>query len=114
MGRTQTNRGEKDKEKKNLRRLYTTPRERPAFGGLGRLVAEARKTHRSLRRRSAEDWARGVEAYTLHKPARKKFRRRKTIVSGLGIQLQADLLDVSSNTQATDDTRYLLTIIDCF
>ena len=77
-------------------------------------MAEARKTHPSVRRRSAEDWARGVDAYTLHKPAKKKFRRRKTIVSGPGVQLQADLLDVSSNSQANDDTRYLLTIIDCF
>ena len=33
--------------------------------------------------------------YTLHKPVRRRFPRRKTIVSGTNSQMQADLIVIS-------------------
>ena len=114
MGRAQADRTEKTKKKESLKRFYTSPRERPAFGGLSRLNKEAKQRHPTLKRTEVEEWARGVDAYTLHRPAKKKFKRRKTIVSGPGVQLQADLLDVGSGASVNDGVRYLLTIVDCF
>ena len=37
------------------------------------------------------------DTYTLHKPVRKKFLRRKTIVPGAHFQVQADLINFKLN-----------------
>ena len=97
-----------------LTRGYTTARLGPSFGGLQRLENFARKRADKNVREKTLDWSRGFDAYNLHKPTRKKFDRRKTIVSGPGVQLQADLLDVASNASRNDDVKYLLTIVDAF
>ena len=59
-------------------------------------------------------WLSGQDAYTLHRPATRRFPRRKTIVQGPGVQLQADLMNVSSHAAQNDDTRFLLTTVDAF
>ena len=60
------------------------------------------------------DWLRGQEAYTLYRPAQTKFQRRPTIVSGPGVQVQADLMDVRSHSKDNDGVAYLLNIVDVF
>ena len=52
--------------------------------------------------------------YTLHKPIRKKFLRRKTVVAGIDTQWHADLADLSKLSKFNDKHRYLLCIIDVF
>ena len=53
-------------------------------------------------------------AYTLHRPVRYKFRRRKVIVSGPYDQFQVDLVDVSNYASENKDVRFLLCCIDVF
>ena len=59
-------------------------------------------------------WLSAQDAYTLHRPVRRRFRRRRTIVRGPGVQVQADLMDVSSHAEHNDGIRFLLTIVDAF
>ena len=60
------------------------------------------------------NWSRGQEAYTLHKPVRYKFKRRKTIAGGLFQQFQADLLDTSAYSKENDGVKFVLNVIDVF
>jgi len=55
----------------------------------------------------------GQDAYTLHKPRKIRFLRRKTI-KGIGDLFQIDLVNLSSLSPFNDGMRYLLTCIDVF
>lgn len=54
------------------------------------------------------------DAYTLHKPVRKSFKRNKVRVRGIDENWQADLVDVQNLKQFNGGYRYLLTCIDVF
>jgi len=65
-------------------------------------------------RRRVIDFLSGQDAYTVHKPIRKRFRRRKVFSKGIADLVQADLVDLSSIARYNDGYRYLLTAIDVF
>ena len=54
------------------------------------------------------------DAYTLHKPARHRFRRRRIVVGGSLQQWQADLVDLSNLKNDYDGTSFFLTVIVVF
>ena len=54
------------------------------------------------------------DSYTLHKPAVRKFRRRKYTVKGLNDLVQMDLADLSSLSRWNGGIKYLLIWIDCY
>jgi hypothetical protein len=64
--------------------------------------------------KTASDWLKTQDAYTLHKPMRKKFARRKTFSKGINDLFQADLADMQSLARYNDSHRYILTCIDVF
>jgi transposase InsO family protein len=64
--------------------------------------------------KTASDWLKTQDAYTLHKPLRKKFPRRKTFAKGINDLFQADLVDMQSLSRSNDSHRYILTCIDVF
>jgi len=84
---------------------------RPAgsFGGLNILRRYARATTRSAREFLAKR-----DSYTLHKPRRLRFPRRKTYSKGIADLYQIDLVDVSGLSSHNDGSRYLQTCIDVF
>ena len=97
----------------NFSDLYFTPSLPTSLGGVKRFIS-ARNSGRKIKASNALDFLRSQDAYTLHKPVRTKFRRRKTIVSGIGEQLQTDLVDVQKYKERNDNVSYLLTAIDVF
>ena len=54
------------------------------------------------------------DVYTLHKPARRRYKRSRVIVSGRNAQFQADLADVQDLSRYNKGYKYLLTCIDVF
>ena len=64
--------------------------------------------------KTTKDWLSGEETYTLHKPVRYKFDRRRTLVSGPFKQFQADLLDTLAYSSENDCVKFLLNVIDVF
>ena len=60
------------------------------------------------------EWLSEQDAYTLHKPARRHFRRRRVIVGGLRQQWQADLVDLSNLKNENDSMTFLLRVICVF
>ena len=60
------------------------------------------------------EYLRGEQAYTLHKPARRHYKRIPIYVGGIDAQWQADLADMQGFARQNDGMRYLLTVIDVF
>ena len=92
---------------KKLEGVYYHPGKVGSFGGVESLI-------RGSDVRNVKDWLKGEETYTLHKPVRRRFKRRKTYCLGVDHLWQIDLVDVSSLSRDNDGYRYLLTCIDCF
>lgn len=50
----------------------------------------------------------------LHKPSRKKFKRRRTIIKGLDDLWQSDLGQLDQYAKYNNNFKYILVVIDCF
>ena len=97
------------KRERQLASTYYDVKGVGSFGG-NRPLAESSK----VKTKQAKAWLASQDVYTLHKPVRYKFPRRKTIVGGPNQQWQADLIDVSRLSRHNRGTKFLLTCIDVF
>lgn len=50
----------------------------------------------------------------LHKPARRNFPRRQTVLKGIHDLYQADLVEMKPYNKVNKGFKYILTVIDCF
>lgn len=50
----------------------------------------------------------------LHRPARRNFPRRQTVVKGIHDLYQADLVEMKPYSKINKGFKYILTVIDCF
>lgn len=100
------------KQAEHISSLYYDPQKPGGFSGAANFI----KSNKQLLKDSTivRDWLSGQEAYTLHKPARKRFRRRQTLVGGINEQFQADLIDMQQYANSNNGAKYLLTVIDVF
>ena len=89
---------------KKLEEIYYDPTKVGSFGGVSALSKDFK---------NAKDWLTSQETYTLHKPVRRKYKRRRMICPGVDHLWQIDLVDVSSLSEYNDGNRFLLTCIDC-
>jgi transposase InsO family protein len=78
-----------------------------SYGGVRTLA-------RQFSMKSSADWLQTQDSYTLHKPVRKKFPRRKTYSKGINDLFQADLVDMLRLSRFNDSYRYILACIDVF
>ena len=93
----------------SLDAVYVDPRAPGSFSGVRTLMRYGGRSERQTR-----EYLAGRDAYTLHRPRRIRFPRRKTYSKGIADLYQADLVDVSSLATHNDGMRYLLTCIDVF
>ena len=101
----------KREEAVELNAHYYNPKNEGSYSGLSGLK---RGLKGRISSKKLKNWLSGEDAYTLHVPVRRKFRRRKTIVSGIGEQWQGDLVDVSSLKKYNRGNTFILTVVDCF
>lgn len=78
-----------------------------SYGGVNQLVRYGHTTPKAAR-----NWLQGQKTYTIHRPVRKNFLRRKTYAKAIDDLFQADLVDLSNISLHNDSHRYLLTCID--
>ena len=64
----------------HLETIYEDPSQAGSFGGVESLYAEAKKERFTYLKNEVKEWLSKRQSYTLHKPARKRLRRNKTIV----------------------------------
>ena len=96
-----------------LNSIYYDTKQIGSFGGIDRL---RRASHPALGAsvKEVKQWLSEQDTYTLHKPVRYRFRRRRVVVGGINHQWQADLVDMSRLKRYNDDHTFLLTVIDVF
>ena len=70
-----------------LSRIYHDPKIPGSLGGVERLLRRARQLHApGTTRTKVEEYLRSEQAYTLHKPTRRRFTRNHTYVAGIDAQ----------------------------
>ena len=99
---------------KILREVYYKVRSPGSLAGVDAVYRAAKERNKKITRRIVAKWLKSQETYTLHKPARRKFRRGKIIVSGIDQRWQADLVDLRSLSKFNDGINYLNVVIDVF
>jgi len=84
----------------------------PSVESYGGINATKRATREKTK--DVKSWLSAQNAYSLHKPVRKKFRRRKTFAVGIDHLHQADLADFSSLARHNNGYRFVLVVVDVF
>ena len=90
---------------------YFNVRSPGSYGGVQALyrLMKGKKT-----RKQVADWLARQDAYTLHRPIRRRFPRRKVSARDIDYLWQADLVDMTHLADHNDGYRYILTVIDVF
>ena len=102
------------RQKTILKKIYYNAKDSGGYGGVERLLNRAKKKGLKINKNKVIEFLKNQDTYTLHKNARRRFSRNKTIVKGIDHQWQADLADLNDIVKYNDGYRYLLTVIDCF
>ena len=98
-----------------LTRLYYNPKRSGALGGVERLYRDVKKDGKyDISRAQLKKWLMKQDTYTLHKPARRRYKRNRVIVGGMDELWQMDLADMQTMAAENDGYRYLLVCIDVF
>src|SRR5208283_1480676 len=98
-----------------LREIYYSASDSGSYGGIDRLLKRARESGlNNVTRQQVAEFLRDQQSYSLHKPARKHFRRNPIYAGGIDRQWQADLADMQGLVKANRGHRYILTVIDVF
>ena len=90
-----------------LHQRYYDAKRVGSYGGVDAL-------RRVVPEQNVERWLSKQDAYTLHKPVIRHFKRRCVVVGGPNQQWQADLVDMSRLKKVNNGTTFILTEIDVF
>ena len=97
--------------KKDVIKKFTTPREPGSFTSLSKL------RHHHFKKtglKNIEEALEDVNAYTRHKPYKRRFTRHKTQTWGIDRQWQLDLIDMRESSKVNSGHQYILAGIDIF
>jgi len=105
-----------------LQRLYTDPATPSAFSSLythqqaAAAAAKGKQTKDKKQKTPTQikEWLETQDAYTLHRPLRKRFPRNPYTVNNIDDVWELDILDLSSLKKFNNNYRYLLQVIDVF
>ncbi|KAL3070243.1 hypothetical protein niasHS_015574 [Heterodera schachtii] len=88
---------------------YTSP---ASYAGIQKVLAEAQRRNPSITLRDVHQFLHKQRTYTLFKPRKNRFRRLKTVPSGLHTDWQCDLCIMDALREHNDGFRYILVCID--
>jgi hypothetical protein len=75
-----------------------------SYGGLSKFKPK------DYAKKQVREWSQ--DTYSLHKPTRRRFPRRRVVVYGIDHQWQADLVDLAKLSSYNKGFKYFLTCID--
>ena len=104
MAAPQSEEGEvEDPMDKALKELYYNAEDPGSYGGVEKLFRSAKKAKvvsgvsmQKVTRGRVRQFLADQQSYSLHKPARRHFKRNPTYVKGIDAQWQADLADMQA------------------
>ena len=89
--------------------IYAVPESAGSFSSPALLSRYSNRSVADVRR-----WLESQDSYTLHRTARRRFRRRTIFALCIDHLWQIDLADVSVISRHNDNHKFILTCIDCF
>lgn len=101
--------------KKYLEDIYFNPSHAGAFAGLEKLYKVVKNEAKyQLSRKQIKEWLQNRDEYTVQRDVKRKFNRRKIVVSGIDTQWGIDLASVENISKFNDGIKYLLVAVDVF
>ena len=97
-----------------LESYYLNPDGAASFSSPDKLYRVINANHKHISRKDITEWLKQHEAYTLHKPTRRKFPRNRVVVDGIDYQWDVDTMDMVSYQTDNDGYKYVLIAIDIF
>ena len=97
-----------------LGRIYKDYSSPGGLGSINSLYKEAKKQDENVTRDQVKLFLEGMRTYTLHKPTRKRFPRRKIIAPKPKVILSCDLGDFSHLQRYNKGVKYIMVCIDVF
>ena len=77
-----------------LNKLYTDPSQPGSFTGQSSFFKALK--NKNIKRKAVKEFLAKLVSYTLHRPKRKNFLRKRVVVPFINHTFQADLVDVSN------------------
>ena len=93
----------KNRGGKNKFSAYFNPKHPGSFSGVSGFL----KNNKNINQKKFKEWSKKVPAITLHKPARKRFPRRKVLVFATGDLFQIDLMDFQSLSKFNNGFKFV-------
>lgn len=97
-----------------LNQIYFDAQHPGAFAGPRKLQQILRKNNIVTSIKTIKTWLANQDSYSLLRPLRYKFKRRRVITTGIDDLWDADLADVTNLAQHNDDVNFWLVVIDVF
>ena len=97
---------------RRLRNIFEDPGHPAGYGNAKQLYDAAKNRIRGLKPRDVKKFLEGKKSYTLRRPVRTKFERRKVLTRRLDWNWGADLVDLRPLARENRGNKYLLTVID--
>ena len=94
--------------------MNDNPKFPTSLSSLQQFYREAKKVIKDLTYRDIVAWIKQSETYTMHKSARKNFRREQIYTNSIDYLWEIDLVDVSRLKEDNDGYTFLLVCIDTF
>ncbi|KAL3083943.1 hypothetical protein niasHS_008815 [Heterodera schachtii] len=98
--------------RRHLKFLYKDLSSPVAFTSAEPLLREARKTQPKINRADVQNYLATQRTYTLHRQAKRRYRRLPTLAPGLHTEWQADLAIFDRLAKQNSGYKYLLVCID--
>jgi hypothetical protein len=99
---------------REIERVFSNPRSSAAFRGIQAVHRALKEKKIKVTEQQVRNWLLKSDTFTLHRPVKYKFKRRRIEVRGIGCLIEADLMDFPKLAPANDNFRYILTCIDVF
>ena len=100
-------------QKAYLKTIYYDPSHPASYSGLDYIEVKREGCY-NIKRKDLKNWLTSQEIYGLHRQARRRFKRPRVMVSGIGKQADADLMDMTQLSKYNDSVRFVLLHIDDF
>ena len=103
-------------QKRYLSNFYFNSKNPGAFSGFQKLWKEIERNGKGTEfsKAGVKKWLNSQEAFTLHKPLRRKFKRRMVYIESIDEQFEADLIVFDKYVSENNGNKYIFVCIDGF